>query len=65
MDSNTVFALLLDRTATTGIVDGNLTPCLEALDVAVNRRRHVALAEVFNKWALRCHGCARCFPDYC
>ncbi len=65
MDSNTVFALLLDRTAINAIEDGKLTLCLEALDAAVDRRRQVALAEVFNKWALRCRGCARFFRDSC
>ncbi len=57
MDPNTVFALLLDRPATTCIEDGKLTLWVEALDVAADRRRQVALVEVFNKLALRCRGC--------
>ena len=57
MDPNTVFALLLDRPATTCIEYGKLTLWVEALDVAADRRRQVALVEVFNKLALRCRGC--------
>jgi hypothetical protein len=58
MDPNTVFALLLDRAATTCIEDGKLTLWVDALDAADDRRRQAALVEVFNKLALRCRGCA-------
>jgi hypothetical protein len=57
MDPNTVFALLLDRSATTCIEEGKLTLWVEALDVAADRRRQEALVRVFNQLALRCRGC--------
>ena len=52
MDPNTVFALLLDRPATTCIENGKLTLWVEA-----DRRRQVAPVEVINKLELRCRGC--------
>jgi hypothetical protein len=57
MDPNTVFALLLDRSANTCIEDGKLTLWVEALDVAADRRRQEALVRVFKQLALRCRGC--------
>ena len=57
MDPNTVFTLLLDRSATTCIEDGKLTLWVDALDAAVDRRRQEALVEVFNTLALQCRGC--------
>jgi hypothetical protein len=56
MDPNTVFALLLDRPATTCIGDGKLTLWVEAPDALADRRRQEALVEVFNRLALRCRG---------
>lgn len=57
MDPNTVFALLLDRPATTCIENGKLTLWVESIGAAADRRRQAALVEVFNKLELRCRGC--------
>jgi hypothetical protein len=57
MDPATVSALLLRRSATTRIEAGRLTMWVDALNDVNDRRRQVALVEVFNKLGLRCRGC--------
>ena len=57
MDPNTVFALLLDRSAVTCVENAKLTMWVEAMDGADDRRRQAALVESFNSLGLRCRGC--------
>src|SRR5581483_6626679 len=56
MDPTTVFELLLGRSALTCVERERLTMWVDALDAANDRRRQVALVEVFNKLELRCRG---------
>jgi hypothetical protein len=56
MEPNTVFELLLGRSALTCVEDGRLTMWVEALEGADDRRRQTALVEAFNQLGLRCRG---------
>lgn len=56
MEPNTVFELLLGRSALTCVEAGRLTMWVDALDAADDRRRQAALVEVFNKLGMRCRG---------
>lgn len=56
IEPNTVFELLLGRSALTCVEDGRLTMWVDALDGADDRGRQAALVEVFNQLGLRCRG---------
>ncbi len=56
MEPNTVFALLLSRSALTCVEDARLTLWVEALDGAEDRSRQAALVAAFNQLKLRCRG---------
>ena len=56
MEPDTVFALLLGRSALTCVETGRLTLWVEALDGAEDRARQAALVATFNQLKLRCRG---------
>lgn len=56
MEPDTVFALLLGRSALTCVEAGRLTLWVDALDGAEDRPRQAALVATFNQLKLRCRG---------
>ncbi len=56
MSTETVFELLLGRSALTCVEDGRLTMWVDALEGADDQRRQEAVVACFNKLGLRCRG---------